>query len=282
MNLSSLKLIFGKFTFISASIVLLNFSIASAQNFYLGVRGGPLLGWQSFGDKYDKKTFEKVPPVFGYYGGGVVGFPLNKNYTFQAEAGFSQKGRKLVYSTSEGGAHIEHKATYHFIDLSMMLRKDFPLRINKNIPYRCFFNVGPNINYWLSGKGVIQDRYEYDVVFHKKNDGNFKNMYLTDINRWLFGIDFGVGFAAPLRNNTRLITELRFTSGHTFYGPRDNNKSIEILNFEDNLRANQKVLSLTVTYVLDLNVQKLKTGHSTKDKEIKRKGGNKKKAKRRR
>jgi hypothetical protein len=272
----------AKITFISASLLLLATFPALAQKFYLGAKAGPLISWQAFGDKYDKKAFDKVPPVLGYYGGGIIGFPLSKDYSFQTEAGFSQKGRKLVYlQGGPGGAPVEHKATYYFIDLSMMLRREFPLRLGKDIPSKWFLNIGPNINYWLAGKGVIQDRYKYKIVFDEPNDGNYNNMYLNDVNRWLFGVDFGAGFHAPLRGNRRLMTEFRFTSGHTFYGKRDSH-DIEILNFQDNLRSNQKVFSITVAYIVDMDIRQLRTGKSTKDKETHRKPVKKGSNKRRR
>jgi hypothetical protein len=99
---------------------------------------------------------------------------------------------------------------------------------------------------------------------------DFDKMYLRDVNRWLFGIDIGVGFNAPLKRNRKLSTELRFTSGHTFFGTKYS-ASNRTLGFTDNLRANEKVISLTVAYVIDVNVQEGRKGKSTKDKEVKRK-----------
>jgi hypothetical protein len=83
-------------------------------------------------------------------------------------------------------------------------------------------------------------------------------------------IDVGVGFIAPLKQNQKISAELRFTSGHTFLGNKFS-ASNRTLGFTDNLRSNEKVLSLTVSYILDVNVQEGRKGKSTKDKEVNRK-----------
>jgi hypothetical protein len=244
---------------------------ACGQQFSIGVKAGPLMSWGSFGDKDDKDEFShKIKP--GFYAAGLVFFPLKNNYSFQTEFGFSQKGRKILFNDDSW----ENNATYYFGDAAMMIRRSFPLNLGPNIPSQWFVNIGPHINYWISGNGTVKagGSYSYNVVFEEMpqnpNGPDFDKMYLRDVNRWLFGIDIGVGFNAPLKRNRKLSTELRFTSGHTFFGTKYS-ASNRTLGFTDNLRANEKVISLTVAYVLDVNVQEGRKGKSTKDKEVKRK-----------
>ena len=242
-----------------------------SQKFSLGLKGGPLASWASFGDKDDKTDFSHDPKI-GYYLAGLVSFPLKKNYSFQTEFGFSQKGRKITFNNDTW----ENDATYYFGDAAMMLRRSFPLNIISNVPSTWFINIGPHISYWIQGDGKIDagGSYAYDVEFmqmpENPSEPDFNKMYLNNINRWLFGIDIGVGFNAPLSNKKKISTELRFTSGHTFFGEK-NSASNRTLGFSDNLRSNEKVISLTVAYVVDVNVQENRKGKSTKDKEIKRK-----------
>ena len=241
------------------------------QKFSFGAKAGPLISWGNFGDKDDKDDFSHtIKP--GFYVAGLVMFPLKNNYSFQAEFGFSQKGRIITFNNDTW----ENNATYYFGDAAMMLRRSFPLNLGPNIPSQWFINIGPHVSYWVSGKGKVTSggSYSYDVVFGEMpltpSSPDFDKMYLRDVNRWLFGIDFGVGFNAPLKRNRNITTELRFTSGHTFFGTKTSAAN-RTLGFTDNLRANEKVLSLTVAYVLDVNVQEGRKGKSTKDKEIKRK-----------
>jgi hypothetical protein len=246
------------------------------QQYSLGIKGGPLAVQANFGDKDDKDQFSHEPKV-GYYVAGLVSFPLKKNYSFLTEFGFSQKGRKIKFNNDTW----ENDATYYFGDAAMMLRKSFPFHLGKNVPSTWFVNVGPHISYWIGGHGKVSagGSYNYDIVWGpmpiEPAEPDFDKMYLTDVNRWLFGIDVGVGFLAPLRNKTKLITELRFTSGHTYFGTKTSAAN-RTLGFTDNLRSNEKVLSLTVAYVIDVNVQENRKGKSTKDKEVHRKSTNRK------
>jgi len=246
------------------------------QQYSLGIKGGPLITLANFGDKDDKDEFSHEPKP-GYYVAGLVSFPLKKNYSFQTEFGFSQKGRKITFNNDTW----ENDARYFFGDAAMLLRKSFPFNLGRNIPSTWFINIGPHISYWIEGTGKVSagGSYKYDLVFApmpiEPDEPDFDKMYLTNVNRWLFGIDIGVGFVAPLRNKKKLTTELRFTSGHTFFGEKTSATN-RTLGFTDNLRSNEKVLSLTIAYVIDVNVQENRKGKSTKDKEVHRKPANRK------
>ncbi|MBA4058189.1 MAG: hypothetical protein C0490_25965 [Marivirga sp.] len=265
VNVSGRNIIYG-FMF-----YLLFVAPSYGQQFSLGIKGGPLVTLANFGDKDDKDEFSHEPKL-GYYIAGLVSFPLKKDYSFQTEFGFSQKGRKITFNSDTW----ENDATYFFGDAAMMLRKSFPFNWGRNIPSTWFLNIGPHISYWIEGNGKIDagGSYKYNIVFTpmplNPDAPDFDKMYLDNVNRWLFGIDIGVGFAAPLSNKKKISTELRFTSGHTFYGQK-NSASNRTLGFTDNLRSNEKVISLTVAYVIDVNVKDNRKGKSTKDKEVSRK-----------
>ena len=239
-----------------------------AQKFTIGAKVGPLVSWANFGDKDDKREFTHKP-VIGFSGAGLVIFPLKNNYSLQTEFGFSQQGRKITFNEDTW----VNKATYYFVDGAMTLRRSFALRLGPDIPSQWFIDIGPRINYWLGGRGTVNagGSYHYDIIFDEMptdpSSPDFDRMYIVDENRWLFGIDVGVGFIAPLRYKKRLMTELRFTSGHTYFGT-PYSASNRTLGFTDNLRSNAKTLSLTVAYLLDVDLQKRRTGKSTKDKEI--------------
>lgn len=255
--------------FIALAVFLTCHSV-HAQKFSLGVKAGPLISWAAFGDKADKDDFTSKPKI-GYAGSGFISFPLKNNYSCVIEGGFSQKGRRILF----GGGDIENNAVYQFLDGTLLLRRSFPLNLGKNVPGTWFINMGPHISYWLSGKGEIgptgTPTTSYTVVFEKTYTGAIDNkMYLNDVNRYLFGIDFGIGMTAPVRATQRVGCELRFTSGHTFYGRR-NSASYSYVDFEDNLRANEKVFTFSVMYMFDFDLKKGKTGRSTKDKETGRK-----------
>jgi len=242
---------------------------SQAQNFSLGIKAGPTATWINFPDADVRDQFSSSVKI-GYMIGGVIQFPLKNRYSFTAEFAYAQKGRTVKFNDGTW----ENNATYHFMDFSMALRRSFDVRIKKDIQSRVFFNIGPNIEYWIDGKGAVSTdaiSSPYTVVFDKQPDSNFNYNYLNNANRWLFGLDIGAGVDANITKTQRLHTELRFTYGHTYLGAKNSSSHIEILGFEDNLQANLKTLSLTVSYMFDFDLKKSKMGRSTKDREIRKK-----------
>ncbi len=244
-----------------------------AQEFSLGVKAGPIVSISVIADKFDREAFSQRLKL-GYGGGGLISFPLKDNYYFVVEGGLSQRGRKIL-SNDDTWTNI---STYYFADASMLLRKAFPFQLKQNIPSKWFVNVGPHISYWMGGKGKIGTTklQEYTIVFEPMpvqppgTGADFDKMYYSDINRWLFGVDIGVGFVAPLKRKQKIMMEMRFTSGHTFYG-NTNSAQWRTLGFSDNLRSNEKFLTISAAYIFEFNLKEGKMGKSTKDKEMKRK-----------
>jgi hypothetical protein len=242
--------------------------LSYAQKYSVGLKVAPLVSWPTFGDKEDKKTFSRGI-TGGYLIRGIASFPMKKNFDCFVEGGYSVNGRKLSFNEDEW----LNKSTYHFVDMAMLLRKSYKFRLKKNVPSFFFFNVGPEVNYWLSGNGKIivnKPGYPYDIVFNKEHDGSFTTMYMNDVNRFLFGLNLGGGIKAPIKNKQYITVELRFTSGHTYLGKKTSSY-IEILTFQDTMKTNLKSFSLNVAYTFDFDVQESRKGKSTMDKKIKRK-----------
>lgn len=264
---------FSKFfkQLLGISILILSQSTFSyTQKLSLGVKGGPLALWSAYGDKDDRQEFDSKPKL-GYSASGIIGFPLKKKYACIFEGGYSQRGRKVIFNNG----FSQNNATYRFTDFSLLLQRSFSFNLSKNVVADWYFSIGPQISYWLNGDGVVgsvdNEGQAYTIVFDEEFTGLIDNkMYLNDINRWLFGLNFGLGMQAPLGGARKLNVELRFISGHTYFGER-NSASYSWQNFEDNLRSNEKILSLTAAYVINVDLKDRKQGRSTKDKEVKRK-----------
>ena len=245
---------------------------ANAQKYSIGLRAGGTLNWASFRDKDQKDTFS-IKPTTGFTIGALVGFPLKNNYSVIIEGGFSQKGRILKDETL-----LENHSTYRFVDGSLLLRKAYKFELGENIPAEWFFNIGPEVSYWLSGNGYFTaggPKYPYQIEFDKVPNGDMSYLYYNSANRLFFGLVLGVGFKAPLRNNTAITTELRFVSGHTNLG---NNKYeyhprewyAALLNYNDTLRMNLKVISFSVAYTYDFDKVENRKGKSTLKKKLKK------------
>jgi len=252
-------------------LLVISSNTGNGQSFSLGLKGGPSLTWADFSDNDDdiRAKFGTKPKV-GFIVGGLISFPLKHNFSFITEAGYKQQGRRVTFNSGTW----ENNATYRFMDMSMALRKSFLVKIKKNVPTRAFFNLGPDIGYWLSGKGKVGTdvlKADYEVVFNQPSDANFHHNYMNDVNRWIFGMDLGAGIDANITRTQRVLVELRFTYGHTYIGKKNGSSTIDILGFEDNIKSNLKTLTLSGSYFFDFDLKKGKLGKSTKDKENRRK-----------
>jgi hypothetical protein len=240
---------------------------ASAQKFSVGFRAGATMNWAAFSDKDQKDTFS-VKPSTGFTIGALVGFPLKNNYSVIIEGGFSQKSRTIVEA---GEDLLKNHSTYKFVDGSLLLRKSYKFQFGKDIPAEWFVNIGPEVSYWLSGKGYFSvngPKYPYRIEFDRVPDGDLKYLYYKDANHLFFALVLGAGLKAPLKKNTSITIELRFVSGHTNLGnnhyqypPREWYASL--LNYNDTLKMNLKLISLSVAYTYDFDRIESRKGKST-------------------
>jgi hypothetical protein len=238
-------------------IVFLAFSspfFAYSQKYSIGIKGNPLVTWAGFGDKEAKDVYTRKLRL-GYCVGAFVGFPLKKDYNLFLEGGFSQKGRKLLFNNNEW----QNTTTYHFTDITLLLRKSYKFKLKKDIPAQWFITAGPQISYWINGKGqfgvIGGTPYKYDIVFHEEPAGSERKMRMTDVNRWLFGLALGVGMKAPIKSDQHITVQLRFVSGHTFLGTAkgwqmDGPAMIVGVpgSFQDTMKFNIKELGISVGF----------------------------------
>ena len=183
------------------------------QKYSVGIKAAPLVSWPSFANKEIKDTLS-VGLRGGYSVGALVSFPMKNKFDFIAEAGYSQKGKRTKFNEV-----IVNRSTYTFVDATLLLRKSYTFRLEKNIPSDVYFNFGPDVSYWLKGKGEFTGGgkwYPYSVSFND-SIGTIREMAVERVNRWLFGLVFGVGIKAPLLGHQKVGVELRFVSGHTYF-----------------------------------------------------------------
>ena len=242
-----------------------DYELPGNQKFSLGVKAGPSVTFGAYPDKELRDQFDALPKL-GFGGGLFISFPLKKQFSFLAEGGYALRGRKV--KLANGG--FVNNQTYQFAEMSMALRRSFNLKVFKNIPSKWFINVGPNIAYWVNGKGKFVET-KYDIKFNVPPDGNLYVNYLTNPNRWLFGIDVGVGVDAPINRRQKIRIELRATLGQTYLGKKNSSSTYASLSWEDTLKTNLKTISLTGAYTLDFDKRASKMGKSTMDKTKKKK-----------
>ncbi len=256
------------------------FSAKTYERFSWGARIGPNVTFPHFSDP-DAKTSMSSLPAIGFVVTGLTQFRMGDHYSFVAEVGYSQKTSKFSFANgnSENSLHMQ------FFETSMALRRRFNFKLRKDVYSEFYIHAGPNIDYWISGKGQISTGdgppAAYNVVFDKTPDGNYNNMYLNGVNRWLFGIDLGVGANAPISAKQKIYVELRATLGQTNLGANSGTSYINLIGFggsdiqQNLLKSNLKSFTISAAYTFSYNYLAAKTGHSTKDslrKKKKKKG----------
>lgn len=258
------------------------FAAKSYEKFAWGFRAGLNMTTPHFADVDARKSLD-AQPTLGWTVGAVGQFKLTDRYAFQTEVGFSQKTSRFVYDQGVN----ENTMVMHFVDMSLLLRRRFNFEWGKKIQSDFIVSIGPNITYWLNAKGSIASGdgtpFEYEVVMEGTPDANYNNMYLNGVNRWLFGVDLGIGANAPITSKQKIYVEVRATLGQTNLGTNGSTSFMNLIGFggsdfqENLLKANLKTFSITAVYTFSYNFFESKTGHSTKDKLMKKKPNRKKK-----
>lgn len=225
---------------------------------------GPKIGFQTFKTVFNygpDKDFYKSKFRVGYKFGGLIKVDLKPSFDLITDLTYARRGRSIEIRESR----LRNIGKYNYIESSMMLRYKFEKMQYEGINYRIFAGLGPNFGYWINGKGEFGSKNgptkEYKVVFGP-DPINTETMNLVNTNRAQWGMDIGVGAIIEVYGQQKLIVDLRFTLGHTFLGD-ENSASIPILGFSDNLEANYRIISFSVTYVFEIDFSQLKQGSST-------------------
>ena len=231
---------------------------------------GPLAGAQAtqikFGPLYDGENFD-ISPKLGFRAGSVLNYSMGDLISFHSELIYSQTGKKLT-STLDG--NFRHKGAYHFLETPLLLRFNF----NTQTPgVQWYVNLGPHIDYWLSGKGKITGSQPagrggtYDTKYTIKFQGDGVEegvLFARDANRLQFGLDVGGGIILPMYAQ-RLMLDVRLSYGTTFMG-KGNNLVIGVTEFSENYEYTNSVLSISAAYLFELDIWNLKRGNSRRKK----------------
>lgn len=245
-----------------------------SQKFGFGLRAGPTLTFATVTDRFEKPKFGTLPKS-GFTLAGVMTMPLKEDYTFYTEAGYLRSGR--IMKILEMGWQSDF--TYHFLTTSMGLTRAVNIRLREDLQGELFLSVGPNITYLMGGSGKLitgsqggTTNFNLDIhnrVATRQDSqrwGDFRNNYIYNPNRFLFGMDFSIGGEAPLGAKQKLFAEFRFTWGHTNLGTRETSNKLEIVNYDDTMFVNLKTVSFNLIYTYDYDRRKSMQGRSTESR----------------
>ncbi|MFM9075536.1 MAG: hypothetical protein ACKORJ_08245, partial [Bacteroidota bacterium] len=101
------------------------------------------------------------------------------------------------------------------------------------------------------------------VMWDETANGDLTTYFINKPNRFLFGLDLGLGTDIPVTRNQTIYAEVRMNWGHTNLGTGETTSRFNLLNFEDTMRVSLKTISLTGIYTFTYETRRSKQGKST-------------------
>ncbi|MEJ7642950.1 MAG: porin family protein [Chryseolinea sp.] len=226
-----------------------------------GFKAGPQLSWfKSDDQKYS--PIADIHPVVGFHAGAVVAFKVKDRYFLTTELIYSQKGK---IATGKVDPNLKDKVTYHHADLPILFSYHLKGRILKTRDFKWYVSAGPNISYWIGGKGGVKSgdlsengipELKYRIKFGVR-PGNYDAdiLYIRDAQRFQFGMNVGAGLVLEPGGNRKVIIDLRYEIGHTRVGTPQSSQFLVPADYQDNLKGRNKGLRLSVAYLLEYSTK---------------------------
>lgn len=262
--------IMAKF-FLLVLTVLLSFlpkNSAEAQ-ILVGPVVGTHVGWASYDDR-ELKDFYDVSPTFGFHAGGSVAFRVQKRFFLQTSIMYTQKEKKI--SGGDDGM-FSNSLRNQYIDMPILYTAEFKARLGKDKIYKWYLGVGPNVSYWLGGKGTLAnssldenliDELKYNVTFGKQAEIGEEDMNVEDPNRVQLGLNVSAGLIFEPMGIHKFMLTARYEHGHSFLSRSSTGVyGLSEAQYEDVLRVRNNAFVVSLYYFVDLKIEERHKGKST-------------------
>ena len=244
---------------------------SSKAQVYVGPMAGGQLSWTKF-DNEDFYDAYSIKPVFGYHAGANISLKVRNRFFLHTSFLFATKGRKLK---GKQDPLLTNRVRYDYIDIPIIYAVDFRGRLGSGKEFKYYFGIGPNVSYWLGGKGKLYNSdleesaefaardLEYTIVFEDEQaDVPPGQMNVAQPNRIQLGLNVASGLVFEPQPHQRILLMFRYELGHSFLS-REGNGIFAPTYYEDVLQARNKGLRLSVSYMIDLRIENRKKGKST-------------------
>jgi hypothetical protein len=244
-------------------------SLHTEAQILVGPIAGPQYSWTSFDDR-DLKDSYNVDPVIGYHGGVAVSFLVRKRFFLHTAFVYSTKGKSVEGKEDQ---LLKHRARYNFIEMPVLYTVDFKANFGNDKQFKYYLGLGPNVSYWLGGKGEIyssdlnevgvRSPRKYEIVFRESSEVIGENeMVVADPNRIQLGLNVGAGFEFEPSPRRKIMCTFRYEFGHSFFS-KSSNGVFEGTYYQDILQSRNNGFRFSVAYLFDLNTAERKKGKST-------------------
>ena len=212
-----------------------------------------------------------MSPVLGFHVGGHLSFKVQKRFFLHTSLLYASKGRMLEGKLDQ---QLKSTARYNFIEMPISYTVDFKAKIGQSKEFKYFFGIGPNISYWLGGKGTLYNsdieennrpELSYTIVFKKTPESQAADeMNVPEPNRFQLGLNLVAGMVLEPANRQRIMVSLRYELGHSYLAKSGG--VFQDIYFEDPLRSRNQGFRISLAYLIDLKTEERKKGKSTIDK----------------
>ena len=245
------------------SLVIVGGSLSSAlAQFHAGPKAAITAYKSRFNFAEDENLFDQKFKL-GYQIGGAFDLPLKNIFNFAGELYFSRKGKKTIIESSG----LTNNSTYYFIEAPILLRLGFAGGNAAAGQFNFHIDFGPTVSYWLGGKGTLQADgpiTEYKIKFGEPGvDASTSTMYISNANRWQWGLNLGVGLEYPIVKNQFVFLDLRTFFGSTNLIEHDGSANLPILGFSDSMDVRFLEFVVSVTYAFEIDFKQTRKGKST-------------------
>jgi hypothetical protein len=252
-------------------------SSEAAGQVLIGPTAGVNVSWISYDNK-DLKDVYNITPVIGYHAGLDVSFQVRKRFFLNTSFIYSTKGKLEKGELDE--LH-RNEVSYRYFEVPIIYTAEFKGKFGKgNREYKWYVGAGPNISYWLGGRGTISSSdfdevnvlaYDYKIVFRKEPDQvQSGEMGVLDPNRIQLGLNVSTGFVFEPMGYQKFMIMFRYELGHTFLSGETNGTFPGIL-YQDPMRVRNQGFRISMSYMVDLKISERKKGKSTSKESRRRK-----------
>ncbi|MBK6263842.1 PorT family protein [Marivirga sp. S37H4] len=244
-------------TAISLLIVVLyffNMEQLKAQVF-IGPKSGARISWLQYED-FDKEKYEKKP-VFGYSAGITTAFKVQKRFLLQLDIMYAQSGKKI---DGVSDPSLQNYARYHYLNTPVVYKLDFKEAFGDK-SFKWYVGAGPNVNFWLGGKGVLKsvelreeniEQLNYNIIFDAlPANPEYGALYFKGANRLQVGLIVSTGLVLEPMPGQSIMIDFRYEWGHSYIA-REEGRFTNVIAYEDDLRARNQALQISVAYVFDI------------------------------
>jgi len=236
----------------------LSIQVGHAQVVRIGVKAGPRMSWMKMDDTFFKDTV-RIQPTLNYTVGAVASFKVKDRYFLHTELNYTTKGK---ITKGKIDPLLEDRVTYRYLDVPALFSMQFKGKLKSERQFKWYLGVGPNVSYWLGGNGVIKssdlyenniDKLKYSIKFGTRpNADNPDEMYVEGARRLQFGIVAAGGVMFEPAGGNKFMIDLRYEGGHSQLGTKGD--FLIPTDYDDNLRARNRGLTLSVIYLLEYNL----------------------------